>query len=45
MASIKMIAEDEATGKTKEIYDDIKWMKSPGMGEGRNLNAVGIRLS
>ena len=24
MASIKMINEDEATGKTKEIYDDIK---------------------
>ncbi len=24
MASIKMIIEDEATGKTKEIYDDIK---------------------
>ncbi len=23
MASIKMINEDEATGKTKEIYDDI----------------------
>lgn len=24
MASIKMISEDEATGKTKEIYEDIK---------------------
>jgi alkylhydroperoxidase/carboxymuconolactone decarboxylase family protein YurZ len=24
MASIKMIIEDEAKGKTKEIYDDIK---------------------
>ena len=24
MAIIKMIAEDEATGKTKEIYEDIK---------------------
>ncbi|MCP4369076.1 MAG: hypothetical protein GY797_13330 [Deltaproteobacteria bacterium] len=24
MANIKMIAEDEATGKTKEIYEDIK---------------------
>jgi len=24
MASIKMINEDEATGKTKEIYEDIK---------------------
>ena len=24
MASIKMINEDEATGKRKEIYDDIK---------------------
>jgi AhpD family alkylhydroperoxidase len=24
MASIKMIAEDEAMGKTKEIYEDIK---------------------
>ena len=24
MAHIKMIAEDEATGKTKEIYEDIK---------------------
>ena len=24
MASIKMIAEGEATGKIKEIYDDIK---------------------
>ncbi len=24
MASIKMINEDEATGKTKKIYDDIK---------------------
>jgi alkylhydroperoxidase/carboxymuconolactone decarboxylase family protein YurZ len=24
MASVKMISEDEATGKTKEIYQDIK---------------------
>jgi alkylhydroperoxidase family enzyme len=24
MASIKMIAKDEATGKVKEIYEDIK---------------------
>jgi alkylhydroperoxidase/carboxymuconolactone decarboxylase family protein YurZ len=24
MASVKMISEDEATGKTKEIYEDIK---------------------
>ncbi len=24
MASIKMIAEDEATGKVKDIYEDIK---------------------
>ena len=24
MTHIKMIAEDEATGKTKEIYEDIK---------------------
>jgi hypothetical protein len=24
MASIKMIDEDEATGKTKEIYEDIR---------------------
>jgi len=24
MASIKMISEDKATGKTKEIYEEIK---------------------
>lgn len=24
MASVKLIAEDQATGKTREIYDDIK---------------------
>ncbi len=24
MASIKMVSEDEATGKLKDIYDDIK---------------------
>ncbi len=24
MGTVKMIAEDEATGKVKEIYDDIK---------------------